>query len=669
MEEMKETRETEELEEKCNKCYQYNTRRDWCHSCNVKGFQNEFDKWTSEEREIDEFIQQTQLKENQHQAFDRLENVTYIAKRTAQSENIGLYEWSIPNIPHNDNESPPLIAIQRKNVFSQLGILIVSAGDSGDSVDAKTDNMVVIRCLCMVLVSREVHVITILTNNALTEGSERRKERNVTTVSCYKASSRRYQSSVLIGSKIYYFGGLSPNGSKRKNDALYFDVNTSEFTAIENIPAYIHHSSSVVHPKDEDACLSIGGDYASSETGYDYKDPKQAYRFDTKTSKWSTEETSNEPSVFSSYYLTRGVSDNNGFMYFFAHEYSSFHSFIKLDINAMSWSSFNNSGDSPGEFSGRFLIRQFYTATLLQNGLIIFVGGMDNFNQAYSMNDLLFFDINSSKWSTATAQGENIDGRFDHTAVLTNDERLVIYGGSSDSNLGKEGPYPTLAVLKIGSSSYEWSIPSNDESHPPLTGHSATIYGEQMYIAFGIDPYTENAKDETIFAFNTNDFSRIVPKKSKSKSKLILGISLGLVAGLLIIGGIGGYYFCRKRKNKQKNEEIILNDNDNQNMESIGVYRNPLVTRDDVNSGYINNSGYVDNGYVDNYVDNNNPGYSNNLDNPRYVNNPRYNSNSGNPGYVNNANNPGYVNNSGYISNSRYVTNSRYYNPGYASDP
>ncbi|CAG8556988.1 5715_t:CDS:2 [Diversispora eburnea] len=444
----------------------------------------------------------------------------------------------------------------------------------------------------------------------------------VATVFCYKPSSRQYQSSVLIGSKIYYFGGLSPSGSKRKNDALYFNVDTSEFTAVDDIPAYIHHSSPVVHPEDENTCLLIGGDYTSSETGYDYKSPNQTYKFDTKTSEWSIEETSNEPSVFSTHYLTRGVSDNNGFIYFFAHEYSSIHSFIKLDINAMSWSSFNNSGDPLKEFSERFLIRH--------------------------MNDLLFFDINSSKWSTATAQGEDIDGRFDHTAVLTSDERLIIYGGSSSSGLANEGPNPTLAVLKIGSSSYEWSIPSSDdESHPPLTGHSATIYGEKMYIAFGIDPYTENAKDETILAFNANDFSRIAPKKSKLK--LILGISLGLTAGLLIIGGIGGYYFCRKRKNRQNNEEIFIDDNDFIDDQDIGVYRNPLVTRNDVDN---NNPGYNPR-----Y----NPGYSNNPNNPGYVNNPRYNSNSGNPGYVNNS--PRYVNNPSYISDSGYA-----YNPGYASD-
>ncbi|RHZ81728.1 hypothetical protein Glove_117g125 [Diversispora epigaea] len=72
-EEMKEIGETKELEEseesennlgKCSKCHQYYTGGNWCHSCKAKQFQNEFDKWTSGDKEIDKFIQQMQLDAN-----------------------------------------------------------------------------------------------------------------------------------------------------------------------------------------------------------------------------------------------------------------------------------------------------------------------------------------------------------------------------------------------------------------------------------------------------------------------------------------------------------------------------------------------------------------------------------------------------------------------------
>ncbi|RHZ89590.1 hypothetical protein Glove_13g128 [Diversispora epigaea] len=71
---------------KCSKCHQDNTGKIWCHPCNSKQFQNELGKWTSGDREIDSFIQQIQLNANKFQEiiewipFDRLENVTYLAK-------------------------------------------------------------------------------------------------------------------------------------------------------------------------------------------------------------------------------------------------------------------------------------------------------------------------------------------------------------------------------------------------------------------------------------------------------------------------------------------------------------------------------------------------------------------------------------------------------------
>ena len=70
----------------CDKCHQKYTGYNWCHPCNTKQFQNGFDKWTSKDREIDHFIQQTQLNANKSQEivewipFDRFENVTYLSK-------------------------------------------------------------------------------------------------------------------------------------------------------------------------------------------------------------------------------------------------------------------------------------------------------------------------------------------------------------------------------------------------------------------------------------------------------------------------------------------------------------------------------------------------------------------------------------------------------------
>ena len=46
----------------CKECSQPNTGYNWCQSCNSKHFQCDFNKWTSGNKEIDEFIQNFQLK-------------------------------------------------------------------------------------------------------------------------------------------------------------------------------------------------------------------------------------------------------------------------------------------------------------------------------------------------------------------------------------------------------------------------------------------------------------------------------------------------------------------------------------------------------------------------------------------------------------------------------
>ncbi|RHZ84592.1 hypothetical protein Glove_79g120 [Diversispora epigaea] len=71
---------------KCEKCFRYNTGRNWCNGCRAKQFQNEFNKWTSGNIEIDEFIQQMQINAKKYGEviewipFDRLENVEYLAQ-------------------------------------------------------------------------------------------------------------------------------------------------------------------------------------------------------------------------------------------------------------------------------------------------------------------------------------------------------------------------------------------------------------------------------------------------------------------------------------------------------------------------------------------------------------------------------------------------------------
>ncbi|RHZ80959.1 hypothetical protein Glove_130g13 [Diversispora epigaea] len=71
---------------KCEDCQQDNIGPQWCNTCNSKRFQSEFNEWTSEDAEIDEFIQKTQLTATKYEEviewipFNRFNNIKYLDK-------------------------------------------------------------------------------------------------------------------------------------------------------------------------------------------------------------------------------------------------------------------------------------------------------------------------------------------------------------------------------------------------------------------------------------------------------------------------------------------------------------------------------------------------------------------------------------------------------------
>ena len=70
----------------CEVCIQPNTFYSWCQSCNAQHFQQNFKNWTSKNCDIDECIQNSQLKAKcceevlEWIEYDKFENVEYLAK-------------------------------------------------------------------------------------------------------------------------------------------------------------------------------------------------------------------------------------------------------------------------------------------------------------------------------------------------------------------------------------------------------------------------------------------------------------------------------------------------------------------------------------------------------------------------------------------------------------
>ncbi|POG80477.1 kinase-like domain-containing protein [Rhizophagus irregularis DAOM 181602=DAOM 197198] len=93
----------------CGECNEPGTGEDWCQPCNAKRFKDNFKNWTSGNKHIDEFIQQSQLnavyysKKLEWIPFENFNDIIYIARGgfgkvySAEWPEGYIYSWDIEN--------------------------------------------------------------------------------------------------------------------------------------------------------------------------------------------------------------------------------------------------------------------------------------------------------------------------------------------------------------------------------------------------------------------------------------------------------------------------------------------------------------------------------------------------------------------------------------------
>ncbi|UZO07122.1 uncharacterized protein OCT59_027420 [Rhizophagus irregularis] len=93
----------------CGECNEPGTGEKWCQPCNSKRFKDNFKNWTSGNKDIDEFIQQSQLNAVHHMKylewipFENFKDITYITKGgfgkiySAKWPEGCIYFWNIEN--------------------------------------------------------------------------------------------------------------------------------------------------------------------------------------------------------------------------------------------------------------------------------------------------------------------------------------------------------------------------------------------------------------------------------------------------------------------------------------------------------------------------------------------------------------------------------------------
>ncbi|EXX70283.1 uncharacterized protein OCT59_024695 [Rhizophagus irregularis] len=397
------------------------------------------------------------------------------------------------------------------------------------------------------------------------------------------AEARWGHASALINNGLYVYGGRtadSPNNdTSNVNELLYLDVSKSFNPAeppweIRNSllvtggqPPFLSFHSCSVGGNQNELLILFGG--ASRE-----QDPEDnpLFEYNTTTGTWLNlaVTTANTPPRRSDHTI---VTTSNSISYLWGGTPSeaedtnikALNQLYKLTTgDTISWE-LTTAQNSVGRWG--------HSATLLSDGKMYIIGGLSDGNILASMTEIPVYDTFREIWLSQTATGDTIPAqRRGHRAVGTEDNRIIIYGGTT---AGRETYFDDIAVLKVVGDGLTWETHTVAGNQPPgRYDHSMTLVGSKAIVTYGlgndfldagtklfvfdIDSYTweqtynpspsvmQNPSTVSNEATPT-DMASMKTSSSNNNLGLIIGVSVaGGVAIIILLGLL--FYYIRKRK-------------------------------------------------------------------------------------------------------------------------
>ncbi|KAF0452012.1 galactose oxidase [Gigaspora margarita] len=325
------------------------------------------------------------------------------------------------------------------------------------------------------------------------------------------------QSSALVGNKLYFFGSSVIVQSR---DNIILDVTLSTLNT-SNPLWFLSNSSVPTNSAFASAC--VGGPYKNMiyllehlNTTNDVSNNIIVYALDTISGTWIIPIMSGTIPVSRQQF--QAINDANGKIYMFG----GFKGFMSpnsggvlndiniLDTFSLTWIQGSNVSAPTS--------RADFSATLLKNGLILYLGGGDNINMA----EIPIYDTYNNSWSKMIATGDSIDPRSGHTAVLSPDGHVIIYGGSKNNATLDQSQQ--IASLDTTLNPYKWSVKSmiGNNVPPPLVFHSATIVGNFMILAFGQkgvnNAFDSNDLNSQLYILDTRNYVWVTSTNTSTNS-------------------------------------------------------------------------------------------------------------------------------------------------------
>lgn len=119
--------------------------------------------------------------------------------------------------------------------------------------------------------------------------------------------------------------------------------------------------------------------------------------------------------------------------------------------------------------------------TMTQNGQAIILGGIDSQGVLANLTTAYVLDTQAShaQWQRVPLKGRPPDPRMAFSAVVVNATTLLVYGGTPDFRAAY------WVVFYLDLPTWTWSTPEVQGTSPRRWGHTATMAGSTMVVAFG----------------------------------------------------------------------------------------------------------------------------------------------------------------------------------------
>ncbi|CAO3563604.1 unnamed protein product [Mortierella alpina] len=124
-----------------------------------------------------------------------------------------------------------------------------------------------------------------------------------------------------------------------------------------------------------------------------------------------------------------------------------------------------------------------HTMTLTTDGQAVILGGVNSQGAVANLSVAYILDTQAqavdAEWKAMPLSGDAPEPRMSFSTVLVNATTMLVFGGTADSRSALSGPY------YLDLPTWTWSSPAAEGVAPQRWGHTATMAGNFMVVAFG----------------------------------------------------------------------------------------------------------------------------------------------------------------------------------------